>query len=172
MGLVVDSGERRFQNGKWRSLWAAVTPDERGKQHIGGGRSKLKTKTTSLRGGIMRTDPTPDDIDAVICAGCADGVRGAAMKPSYRPPTPKEIEATLAIMRNKACDPWWQKTDECDVWWVIAYDPDGEENLGTGCTEAEARASAWIWFWVPEKELGLRLSEETCRAVPRAIPKD
>jgi hypothetical protein len=94
------------------------------------------------------------------------------MKPSYRPPTPEEIEAMLNIMRSKACDPWWEKADECDAWWVIAYDPDGEENLGTGCTEAEARASAWIWFWVPDKELGLRLSEATCRAVPRAVPKD
>ncbi len=34
MGLVVDSGERRFQNGKWRIVWIAVPPEERGKQHI------------------------------------------------------------------------------------------------------------------------------------------
>jgi hypothetical protein len=34
MGLVVDSGQRRFQNGKWRIVWAAVPPEERGKQRI------------------------------------------------------------------------------------------------------------------------------------------
>ena len=34
MGLVVDSGQRRFQNGKWRIVWVAVPPDERGKQRI------------------------------------------------------------------------------------------------------------------------------------------
>ena len=32
MGLVVDSGQRRFQNGKWRVVWVAVPPEERGKQ--------------------------------------------------------------------------------------------------------------------------------------------
>ena len=26
MGLVVDSGQRRFQNGKWRIVWVAVRP--------------------------------------------------------------------------------------------------------------------------------------------------
>jgi hypothetical protein len=31
MGLVVDSGQRRFQNGKWRIVWIAVPPEERGK---------------------------------------------------------------------------------------------------------------------------------------------
>lgn len=34
MGLVVDSGERRFSKGKWQIVWAAVPPEERGKQHI------------------------------------------------------------------------------------------------------------------------------------------
>jgi hypothetical protein len=34
MGLVVDSGQRRFQNGKWRIVWVTVPPDERGKQRI------------------------------------------------------------------------------------------------------------------------------------------
>ena len=34
MGLVVDSGQRRFQNGKWRIVWIAVPPEERGKQRI------------------------------------------------------------------------------------------------------------------------------------------
>lgn len=34
MGLVVDSGERRFQNGKWRIMWVAVPPEKRGKQQI------------------------------------------------------------------------------------------------------------------------------------------
>jgi hypothetical protein len=34
MGLVVDSGQRRFQNGRWRIVWVAVPPEERGKQHI------------------------------------------------------------------------------------------------------------------------------------------
>jgi hypothetical protein len=34
MGLVVDSGQRRFQNGKWQIVWAAVPPEERGKQRI------------------------------------------------------------------------------------------------------------------------------------------
>ena len=34
MGLVVDSGQRRFQNGKWRIVWVAVPPEERGKQCI------------------------------------------------------------------------------------------------------------------------------------------
>jgi predicted transcriptional regulator len=32
MGLVVDSGQRRFENGKWRIVWVAVPPEER-KQH-------------------------------------------------------------------------------------------------------------------------------------------
>ena len=34
MGLVVDSGERRFENGQWRIVWVAVPPEERGKQHV------------------------------------------------------------------------------------------------------------------------------------------
>lgn len=34
MGMVIDSGQRRFQNGKWRIVWAAVPPEEIGKQHI------------------------------------------------------------------------------------------------------------------------------------------
>ena len=34
MGLVVDSGQRRFQNGKWRVVWVAVPPGGRGKQRI------------------------------------------------------------------------------------------------------------------------------------------
>jgi hypothetical protein len=34
MGLVVDSGQRRFQDGKWRIVWVAVPPDERGQQRI------------------------------------------------------------------------------------------------------------------------------------------
>ena len=34
MGLVVDSGQRRFQNGKWRIVWVAVPPEMRGKQRI------------------------------------------------------------------------------------------------------------------------------------------
>ncbi|MGC2462455.1 MAG: hypothetical protein WA446_16010 [Steroidobacteraceae bacterium] len=34
MGLVVDSGQRRFQNGKWRIVWMLVPPEKRGKQHI------------------------------------------------------------------------------------------------------------------------------------------
>ena len=34
MGLVVDSGQRRFQNGKWRVVWVAVPPEERGKHRI------------------------------------------------------------------------------------------------------------------------------------------
>jgi hypothetical protein len=34
MGLVVDSGRRRFQNGKWRIVWVAVPREERGKKHI------------------------------------------------------------------------------------------------------------------------------------------
>jgi hypothetical protein len=34
MGLVVDSGQRRFQNGKWRIVWVAVPPEKRGRQRI------------------------------------------------------------------------------------------------------------------------------------------
>ena len=33
MGLVVDSGRRRFQNGKWRIVWVAVPPEERETAH-------------------------------------------------------------------------------------------------------------------------------------------
>ena len=33
MGLVVDSGQRRFEDGKWRIVWVAVPPEERRKQH-------------------------------------------------------------------------------------------------------------------------------------------
>jgi hypothetical protein len=32
MGLVVDSGERRFQKGEWRIVWVAVPPEERGSE--------------------------------------------------------------------------------------------------------------------------------------------
>ncbi|MBK5197045.1 MAG: hypothetical protein JJE37_02025 [Methyloceanibacter sp.] len=35
-GLVVDRGQRRFQNGKWRIVWVAVSPEERGKQYLTG----------------------------------------------------------------------------------------------------------------------------------------
>ena len=34
MGLVVDSGQRRFKNGKWRVVWVVVPPEKRGKQRI------------------------------------------------------------------------------------------------------------------------------------------
>ena len=34
MGLVVDSGQRRFQKGKWRIVWVAVPPEEHGKQRV------------------------------------------------------------------------------------------------------------------------------------------
>jgi hypothetical protein len=34
MGLVVDSGQRRFQNGRWQIVWVAVPPEARGKQRI------------------------------------------------------------------------------------------------------------------------------------------
>jgi hypothetical protein len=34
MGLVVDSGQRRFQKGKWQIVWIAVPPEERGKQRV------------------------------------------------------------------------------------------------------------------------------------------
>ena len=33
-GLIVDSGRRKFQSGKWRIVWVAVPPEEFGKQHI------------------------------------------------------------------------------------------------------------------------------------------
>jgi hypothetical protein len=34
MGLVVDSGQRKFQNGRWQIVWVAVPPEGQGKQRI------------------------------------------------------------------------------------------------------------------------------------------
>ncbi len=34
MGLVVDSGRRRFEKGKWRIVWVTVPPEESAKQRI------------------------------------------------------------------------------------------------------------------------------------------